>query len=71
MTLRLDREKTWTYEDDLALPTDGQRYEIIDGVLYVASKAVLGLRGGFEFGVEVIAVADLPKAFSAYGFSGP
>jgi Uma2 family endonuclease len=35
MTLRLDREKTWTYEDYLALPNDGQRYEIIDGVLYV------------------------------------
>lgn len=35
MTLRLDREKEWTYEDYLSTPDDGQRYEIIDGVLYV------------------------------------
>lgn len=27
----------WTYEDYLRLPDDGQRYEIISGVLYVAS----------------------------------
>lgn len=26
----------WTYEDFLELPDDGNRYEIIDGVLYVA-----------------------------------
>lgn len=26
----------WTYEDYAALPNDGQRYEIIDGVLYMA-----------------------------------
>lgn len=33
----LDRPKqgTWTYEDYLQLPDDGQRYEIIEGVLYV------------------------------------
>jgi Uma2 family endonuclease len=27
----------WTYEDYLRLPDDGQRYEIINGVLYMAS----------------------------------
>lgn len=27
----------WTYEDYLALPDDGQRYEIIKGVLYVTN----------------------------------
>jgi Uma2 family endonuclease len=27
----------WTYEDYLALPDDGQRYEIIEGVLYVTN----------------------------------
>lgn len=27
----------WTYEDYLRLPTDGRRYEIVQGVLYVAS----------------------------------
>jgi Uma2 family endonuclease len=27
----------WTYEDYLRLPDDGKRYEIIDGVLYVAN----------------------------------
>jgi Uma2 family endonuclease len=27
-------EKFWTYEDLLALPSDGRRYEIIAGVLY-------------------------------------
>lgn len=26
----------WTYEDYAALPDDGQRYEIVDGVLYMA-----------------------------------
>src|SRR4030095_11048957 len=26
----------WTYEDYLRLPDDGQRYEVIRGVLYVA-----------------------------------
>jgi Uma2 family endonuclease len=35
MSLKLDRDKEWTYEDYLATPEDGQRYEIIDGVLYV------------------------------------
>lgn len=27
----------WTYDDYLHLPSDGRRYEIIEGVLYVAS----------------------------------
>ncbi|MBE7467942.1 MAG: Uma2 family endonuclease [Anaerolineales bacterium] len=27
----------WTYEDYLALPDDGRRYEIIEGVLYVTN----------------------------------
>ncbi len=27
----------WTYEDYLGLPDDGNRYEIIEGVLYVAN----------------------------------
>lgn len=31
------RQGEWTYEDYLALPDDGNRYEIIDGVLYVAN----------------------------------
>ena len=35
MTVRLNREKGWTYEDYLATPDDGQRYEIIEGILYV------------------------------------
>lgn len=30
------RDRVWTYEDYLKLPDDGKRYEIIDGVLYVA-----------------------------------
>ena len=36
MTLQLDLDKVWTYEDYLAIPDDGQRYEVIDGVLYVS-----------------------------------
>ena len=28
---------TWTYEDLFSLPDDGRRYEIIEGVLYVAN----------------------------------
>lgn len=35
MTIRLDRDREWTYDDYLATPNDGQCYEIIDGVLYV------------------------------------
>ena len=27
----------WSYEDYLALPDDGRRYEIIEGVLYVGN----------------------------------
>ncbi len=30
-------QKQWTYEDYLALPDDGRRYEIIEGVLYVTN----------------------------------
>jgi Uma2 family endonuclease len=30
------RQGCWTYEDYAALPDDGNRYEIIDGVLYVS-----------------------------------
>ena len=37
MTVRLDRDKEWTYDDYLAIPEDGQRYEVIDGVLYVSA----------------------------------
>jgi Uma2 family endonuclease len=34
--LRENREKVWTYDDYLQLPNDGNRYEIIEGVLYVS-----------------------------------
>ncbi|MBT9582716.1 Uma2 family endonuclease [bacterium] len=34
LSLRQDRDKVWTYQDYLTLPEDGNRYEIIDGVLY-------------------------------------
>jgi len=37
MTLSLDSNHYWTYEDYLRLPEDGKRYEIIDGVLYVSA----------------------------------
>ena len=37
MTVRLARDREWTYDDYLATPDDGQRYEIIDGVLYVSA----------------------------------
>src|SRR5690242_6051875 len=30
------KQGEWTYSHYLALPDDGQRYEIIDGVLYMA-----------------------------------
>lgn len=36
MALQLDNEREWTYEDYLQLPDDGNRYEIIDGRLYVS-----------------------------------
>jgi len=43
----------WTYEDYLRLPDDGNRYEIIEGVLYVTNAP------GFDhqFAVHQIAVA--------------
>ena len=31
------KQKTWTYQDWLNLPDDGNRYEIIEGVLYVTN----------------------------------
>lgn len=33
----MPRQGEWTYDDYLALPDDGHRYEIIDGVFYVAN----------------------------------
>ncbi|MEW6279160.1 MAG: Uma2 family endonuclease [Candidatus Eremiobacterota bacterium] len=37
MALHLERDdREWTYEDYLQLPDDGNRYEIIDGRLYVS-----------------------------------
>ncbi len=33
----LPAQGEWTYEDYLALPDDGKRYEIIEGVLYVVN----------------------------------
>ncbi len=32
-----NRQKVWTYNDYLALPDDGKRYEIIKGVLFVGN----------------------------------
>ena len=37
MDLLIDRHKVWTYQDSLQLPTDGRRYEIVDGVLYITT----------------------------------
>ena len=34
--MTLSRPKVWTYEDVQRLPEDGNRYEVIDGVLYVS-----------------------------------
>lgn len=33
---RWPRQGEWTYEDFLALPDDGNRYEILEGVLYMS-----------------------------------
>ena len=30
------KQGEWTYSHYMALPDDGQRYEIVDGVLYMA-----------------------------------
>jgi Uma2 family endonuclease len=45
----------WTYEDYLRLPNDGRRYEIIEGILYVANApaydhqyTVMKLAGRFD-----------------------
>lgn len=35
MALELESDREWTYEDYRQLPDDGNRYEIIDGRLYV------------------------------------
>ena len=59
----------WTYEDYLRLPDDGKRYEIIEGVLYVANApaydhqfaatALIRLLGNFvvERGLGVVIAA--------------
>lgn len=36
MTVSLEEDKFWTYEDYLKLPDDGNRYEIIGGRIYVS-----------------------------------
>jgi hypothetical protein len=41
MTVRADwvpgpKQGCWTYDDYAAIPDDGKRYEIMDGVLYMA-----------------------------------
>ena len=35
----------WTYADWEALPDDGNRYEIIDGVLYMSSAPITFISG--------------------------
>ena len=49
---RWPEQGRWSYEDYLRLPADGKRYEIIDGVLYMANapdfehqQAVMALAG--------------------------
>ncbi len=34
-------QRSWRYEDYLQLPNDGKRYEIIEGVLYVANAPTI------------------------------
>ncbi|MBX3056337.1 MAG: hypothetical protein KF770_07690 [Anaerolineae bacterium] len=36
-THRWPEQGQWTYEDYVRLPDDGRRYEIIEGVLYMAN----------------------------------
>lgn len=38
--MTITQPKVWTYEDYLALPEDGNRYEIIEGVLYVTPAPI-------------------------------
>jgi Uma2 family endonuclease len=47
---------TWTYEDLFALPDDGRRYEIIDGVLYEMPS----LRSVHAFTITLLLVALYP-----------
>jgi Uma2 family endonuclease len=43
MTITITQPKTWTYDDYLALPeNDGNRYEIIEGVLYTTPMPPTG-----------------------------
>ena len=43
------RQGSWTYKDYAALPADGRRYEIINGVLYMApSPSVAHQEAAFE-----------------------
>jgi hypothetical protein len=34
----------WTYKDYAALPDDGHRYDIVDGVLYMAPSPIINGR---------------------------
>jgi len=34
--LAIQKDKYWTYEDYCGLPEDGNRYEVVDGVLYTS-----------------------------------
>jgi Uma2 family endonuclease len=59
----------WTYTEYAALPDDGQRYEVIDGVLYMTPAPNLGHQGGiarfvYYFMAEV-ELAGLGRVFPA------
>ncbi len=57
------RDAPWTYEDLLALPDDGQRYEIIEGTLY----EMTGPNGAHILTVSNLVLLLLPLAQLAGG----
>jgi Uma2 family endonuclease len=59
----------WTYADYAALPDDGYRYELIDGVLYMAPAPGTGHQGSSSRFVyhlmRLVEVAGLGRVFAA------
>lgn len=57
----------WTYDDYAALPADGKRYEIIDGVLYMSPAPDLGHQSATgRIYVELLARIELAGLGRAY-----
>lgn len=61
------KQGCWTYDHYLALPDDGQRYEIVDGVLYMALAPTMGHQeSSMKFSYYLYTYVQLPGLGKVY-----